>query len=66
MASHLLLAFNAAINLLLYCLCDRHFWVISQKKLKMFFVWPFTLRREFASSLESVHSKLETVQTTEL
>ncbi len=51
--SHILLAFNSSVNLLLYCVCDKHFWVIAQKKLKMWFVWPLTLRREFVS-LESV------------
>lgn len=42
--SHLLLAFNSSVNLALYCACDRHIGVIAQKKLKMIFVWPITLR----------------------
>ncbi len=63
--SHVLLATNSSVNLLLYCVCDRHFWVIAQKTLKMWFVYPLTLRREFAS-LESVSQKNETVHTTEL
>ena len=64
--SHIFLAFNSSVNLLLYCVCDKHFWVIAQKKLKMWFIWPLTLRREFVS-LESVtFSNKETVQTTEL
>ena len=25
--SHVLLAFNSSVNLLLYCFCDRHFLV---------------------------------------
>ena len=33
--SHLLLAINASVNLLLYCFCDKHFWVITQKTLKV-------------------------------
>lgn len=48
--SHLLLAVNASVNLLLYCFCDKHFWVITQKKLKMWFVWPFTMRQEMTMS----------------
>lgn len=44
--SHLLLALNASVNLLLYCFCDKHFWVITQKTLKRWFVWPFTMRME--------------------
>lgn len=46
--SHLLLSINASMNLLLYCCCDKHFWVITQKTLKIWFVWPFTMRRELA------------------
>ena len=74
--SHVLLAFNSSVNLLLYCICDRHFLVIAQKTLKMWFVYPLTLRREFATSSESVSQKDNTtvvvenhtviVQTTEL
>ena len=74
--SHVLLAFNSSVNLLLYCFCDRHFLVIAQKTLKMWFVYPLTLRREFAGSSESVTLKDNTtvvventntvVQTTEL
>jgi hypothetical protein len=33
---------------LLYCFCDKHFWVITQKTLKRWFVWPFTMRMEMA------------------
>ena len=46
--SHLFLAINASVNLLLYCFCDKHFWVITQKTLKRWFVWPFTMRMEMA------------------
>ena len=45
---------------LLYCFCDRHFLVIAQKTLKMWFVYPLTLRREFAGSSESVTLKEQT------
>ena len=58
--SHVLLAFNSSVNLLLYCICDRHFLVIAQKTLKMWFVYPLTLRREFAGSSESVTLKENT------
>ena len=33
-ASHVLLAVNSSINLLLYCACDRHIGVVAQKKLR--------------------------------
>ena len=44
-ASHVALAANASVNLALYCICDKRFLVLAQKRLKMAFVWPFTLRR---------------------
>ena len=44
----------------MYCFCDRHFLVIAQKTLKMWFVYPLTLRREFAGSSESVTLKEQT------
>ncbi len=45
-SSHLLLALNCSVNLALYCVCDRQFAVIAQKKIKIIFVWPFTLRQD--------------------
>ena len=46
--SHLLLGINASMNILLYCFCDKHCWVITQKTLRSLFVWPFTMRKELA------------------
>lgn len=40
--SHLLLAIDASVNILLYCSVDRRFFVVVQKTLKSWFVWPFT------------------------
>jgi hypothetical protein len=40
--SHFLLAFGASVNILLYCSCDKRFFVVVQKTLKSWFVWPIT------------------------
>ena len=42
--SHLLLATGASVNILLYCSCDRRFFVVVQKTLKTWFVWPITTK----------------------
>ena len=42
--SHLALAVNSSTNLLLYCFCDKHFWVLAQKRFKSGVVWPFVMR----------------------
>ena len=42
--SHLALAINSSTNLLLYCFCDKHFWVLAQKRFKSGVVWPFIMR----------------------
>jgi hypothetical protein len=66
--SHLLLAINASVNLLLYCSCDKHFWVITQKTLKKWFVWPFTMRMEMTriDSVTEVAKPGPQTMTTEL
>jgi hypothetical protein len=40
--SHLLLAVGSSVNILLYCSCDKRFFVVVQKTLKSWFVWPLT------------------------
>ena len=42
--SHFLLATGASVNILLYCSCDRRFFVVVQKTLKTWFVWPITTK----------------------
>ena len=38
--SHFLLALDASVNILLYCSCDKRFFVVVQKTLRSWFVWP--------------------------
>lgn len=42
--SHLFLAFGASVNIFLYCSCDKRFFVVVQKTLKTWFIWPFTTK----------------------
>ena len=64
--SHLLLAVCASINILLYCLCDKRFFVVVQKTLKTWFVWPLTtkerdmVRHLFSSSISIVSEHILT------
>ncbi len=53
-ASHLLLALNSSVNLLLYCFCDRHIGVVAQQKLKLLFIWPCTFINAFTSVRNSI------------
>ena len=57
--SHFLLATGASVNILLYCSCDKRFFVVVQKTLRAWFVWPITIMERGAITLS--YLKLLTV-----
>ena len=51
--SHFFLALNASVNIFLYCSCDKRFFVVVQKTLRSWFVWPLTVGTRGGSAADA-------------
>ncbi|CAB4063099.1 unnamed protein product [Lepeophtheirus salmonis] len=50
--SHIFLAVGSSVNILLYCACDRRFFIVVQKTLRTWFIWPITIDSASNSGIE--------------